>query len=365
MAHPYLSIDLDKIEHNAAAITGLCGRHGIAVAGVTKCVCGHPEVARAMLRGGVVSLADSRLENIDRLRGAGIEANCLLLRLPPLSGAAQVVECADWSVNSELAVLQALSRAAVQGGRVHEVMLMVDLGDLREGIRPDDLLALAAQAIRLPGIHIVGLGTNLACFSGVVPSAHNMQRLVELAEALEQRFALRLDWLSGVNSSGLELLASGRMPGRVNHARIGEAILLGRETVHRRPWPGTVQDAFLLHAEVLELKRKPSRVVGERGEDAFGKQPPVEDLGAMDRALLNVGRQDVQVGGLTPLDGRLRIIGATSDYTVLDVTGAGGELRVGDQVVFSLNYAALLAAMTSGYVKKRPLLGGTVVEHDL
>jgi predicted amino acid racemase len=106
-------------------------------------------------------------------------------------------------------------------------------------------------------------------------------------------------------------------------------------------------------------------VVGERGEDAFGKQPPVEDRGAMDRALLNVGRQDVQVGGLTPLDGRLRIIGATSDYTVLDVTGAGGELRVGDQVVFSLNYAALLAAMTSGYVKKRPLLGGTVVEHDL
>ena len=181
MTRPYLSIDLDKIEHNAAAITGLCGRHGIAVAGVTKCVCGHPQVARAMLRGGVDSLADSRLENIERLRGAGIEARCLLLRLPPLSGAAQVVESADWSVNSELEVLQALSNAAVQR-RVHEVMLMVDLGDLREGIWPDDLLALAAQAVRLPGIRIVGLGANLACFSGVVPSEHNMQRLVELAE---------------------------------------------------------------------------------------------------------------------------------------------------------------------------------------
>ena len=213
MTRPYLSIDLDKIERNTAAITRLCGRHGIAVAGVTKCVCGHPQVARAMLRGGVVSLADSRLENIDRLRGAGIEADCLLLRLPALSGAAQVVESADWSVNSELAVLQALSRAAIQHRRVHQVMLMVDLGDLREGIWPDDLLALAAQAIRLPGIRIVGLGTNLACFSGVVPSEHNMQRLVELAEALEQRLALRLDWVSGVNSSGLELIASGLMAG--------------------------------------------------------------------------------------------------------------------------------------------------------
>ena len=364
MTRPYLSIDLDKIEHNAAAITDLCGRHGIAVAGVTKCVCGHPEVARAMLRGGVDSLADSRLENIERLRGAGIEARCLLLRLPPLSGAAQVVECADWSVNSELAVLQALSNAAVQR-RVHEVMLMVDLGDLREGIWPDDLLALAAQAVRLPGIRVVGLGANLACFSGVVPSEHNMQRLVELAEAVEQRLALRLDWVSGANSSGLELIASGRMPARINHARIGEAILLGRETIHRRPWPGTVQDAFLLHAEVLELKRKPSRPLGERGEDAFGKRSPVEDRGVMDRALLNVGREDVQLEGLTPLDGRVRIVGASSDYTVLDVTGANGELQVGDQLVFSLNYAALLAAMTSGYVEKRPLRAGAVVEHDL
>ncbi len=365
MTHPYLSIDLDKIEHNAAAISGLCGQHGIAVAGVTKCVCGHPEVARAMLRGGVVSLADSRLENIERIRGAGIEARCLLLRLPPLSGAAQVIESTDWSLNSELAVLQALSRAAAQRHVVHEVMLMVDLGDLREGVWPDDLLPLVEQAVRLPGIRIVGLGSNLACFSGVVPSEHNMQRLVELAEAVEQRFALQLDWVSGANSSGLELIASGRMPGRINHARIGEAILLGRETVHRRPWPGTAQDAFLLHAEVLELKRKPSRPVGERSEDAFGNQPLIEDRGAIDRALLNVGREDVQVEGLTPLDARVRILGASSDYTVLDVTDAGGELCVGDALVFYLNYAALLAAMTSEYVKKRPLRAGAVVEHDL
>jgi predicted amino acid racemase len=365
VTRPYLSIDLDKIERNAAAVTGLCAQHGIAVAGVTKCVCGHPEVARAMLRGGVVSLADSRLENIERLRGGGIDARCLLLRLPPLSGAAQVVESAGWSVNSELAVLQALSRAAVQHRCVHEVMLMVDLGDLREGIWPDDLPTLVAQAVGLPGIRIVGLGSNLACFSGVVPSEHNMQRLVELAEAIEQRFVLRLDWVSGVNSSGLELIASGRMPARVNHARIGEAILLGRETIHRRPWPGTVQDAFLLHAEVLELKRKPSRPLGERGEDAFGNRPLIEDRGTMHRALLNVGRQDVQVEGLTPLDARVRIVGASSDYTVLDVTDASCALRVGDRLAFSLNYAALLAAMTSGYVKKRPLRGGEAVEHDL
>jgi predicted amino acid racemase len=244
-------------------------------------------------------------------------------------------------------------------------MLMVDLGDLREGIWPDDVLPVVEQAVRLPGIRIAGLGTNLACFSGVVPSEHNMRRLVQLAEAVEQSFDLRLDWISGANSSGLELIASGRMPGRVNHARIGEAILLGRETIHRRPWPGTVQDAFLLHAEVLELKRKPSLPLGERSENAFGKQLPIEDRGFMHRALLNLGREDVQVEGLTPLDARVRIVAASSGYLALDVTGVAGELHVGDELVFSLNYAALLAAMTSEYVEKRPLRGGVALEHDL
>jgi len=364
MSAPYLSIDLDRIEANATAISALCAQHGIAVAGVTKCACGHPEVARAMLRGGVAGLADSRLENIRRLRAAGIGAPCLLLRLPPLSGVEQVVEAVDASVNSELAVLQALSRAAVQRGRVHDVMLMVDLGDLREGVWPDQLLPLAQQAARLPGLRIAGLGSNLACFSGVVPSEHNMRQLVELAGAVEQALALRLDWISGANSSGLELIASGRMPARINHARIGEAILLGRETIHRRPWPGTVQDAFLLHAEVLELKRKPSLPRGERGENAFGRQRPVQDRGLMDRALLNVGREDVQVEGLTPLDPRVTVLAASSGYLALDVTGAGGQLRVGDELVFSLNYAALLAAMTSEYVKKRPLRAGSALEHE-
>ena len=365
MSGPYLSIDLDRIEANAGAISALCAQHGIAVAGVTKCVCGHPEVARAMLRGGVAGLADSRLENIRRLRGAGIDAPCLLLRLPPLSGAEQVVEAVDASVNSEFAVLQALSRAALRRGRVHEVMLMVDLGDLREGIWPDQLLALAQQAGRLPGIRIAGLGANLACFSGVVPSEHNMRRLVELAEGVEQALALRLDWISGANSSGLELIAASRMPKRINHARIGEAILLGRETIHRRPWPGTVQDAFLLHAEVLELKCKPSLPLGERGENAFGKHLVIEDRGWMERALLNVGREDVHVEGLTPLDPRVTVLAASSGYLALDVTAAGGQLRVGDELVFSLTYAALLAAMTSEYVQKRLLRAGSAPQHHL
>jgi len=356
VAYPYLTIDLAKIEHNARTIVGLCRRHGVEVTGVTKGTCGHPEVAKAMLRGGVSSIGESRMENIRRLKGAGVRSPCVLIRVPPLSGVDQVVEAVDLSLNSELSVLAALSEAARRRGRIHEALLMVDLGDLREGIWPDDLIAFVREVLRLPGIRLKGLGANLACFGGVVPSADNMGQLVGLAVEVEKTFGLRLDWISGVNSSGLELLASGHMPQRINHARIGEAILLGRETVHRRPWPDTYQDAFVLHAEVLELKAKPSLPVGRRGQDAFGKLPDFEDRGEITRALLNVGREDIHVEGIAPDDARLRVLGASSGYLAVDVTGAG--VRVGDELSFSLSYGALVAAMTSEYVKKRPVQQG-------
>lgn len=354
MPSPYLTIDLDKIEHNASTIVGLCKAQGIEVTGVTKVACGHPEVAKAMLRGGVATIADSRLENIHRLKAAGIDTGLMLLRLPALSAVEEVVEAAAVSLNSELSVLEGLSRAALGQGKIHEVILMVELGDLREGIRPEELMPFVRDAGRLPGIRIVGVGTNLACFGGVVPSEKNMEQLVGLADEVEGALGLTLRWISGVNSSGLELIASGRMPRRINHARIGEAILLGRETTHRRPWPDTFQDAFILHAEVLELKRKPSVPVGERAEDAFGGLPVFEDKGERLRVLLNVGREDVDPAGLTPLDTGLTILGASSGYLVADVTDAAA-LRVGDELAFIPNYSALLAAMTSEYVQKRPL----------
>ena len=355
MQHPYLTIDVGKIAHNARTIVGLCQHYGIEVAGVTKGVCGNPDVARAMLRGGVSSIGESQTENIHRQRQAGVHTRYLLLQIPPLSGVDEVVGAVDVSLNSELAVLEGLSAAARRRGRVHAVILMVDLGDLREGIWPDELVRFVREALRLPGIRIKGLGTNLACFGAVAPSADNMSHLVALAAEIEQTFGFGLEWLSGANSSGLDLIASGRMPKRVNHARIGEAILLGRETIHRRPWPGTFQDAFVLHAEVLELRKKPSVPVGERCEDAFGKLPSFDDRGDVMRALLNVGREDVDVDGIAALDRRITILGGSSDYLVVDVTGAAGSVPVGAELTFSLNYGALLAAMTSEYVKKRCL----------
>jgi predicted amino acid racemase len=353
VARPWLRIDLEKLERNARAIVRLCAARGIGVTGVTKGACGSPEVARAMLRGGVASLGDSRLENVRRLRRAGVEAPVLLLRVPALSRVEEVAAEVDVSLASELRVLEALSVAARARGRVHPVIVMVDLGDLREGVWPDELPAFARAAAELPGVRLAGVGTNLTCYAGVVPTQAHMERLVALAEEVERATGERLAWVSGGSSSALPLVAAGRMPARVNHLRVGEAILLGRETVRREPWPGTSQDAFELRAEVIECRAKPSLPEGPRTADAFGRLRPLADRGVRTRALLDLGREDVDVEGLAPLDPRLTVLGASSDYLVVDVTDARGEVAVGQELAFGLSYGALLAVMDSEYVEKR------------
>lgn len=357
MAEPYITIDLEKIEQNARAITALCARHDIEVTGVSKVTCGMPPVAKAMLRGGVTTIGESRLDNIRRLKANGVHAPIMLLRIPPLSAVETIVTTVDISLNSEFSVIEELANAARNKGLTHEIMLMVDLGDLREGIWPNDLLPIAREVAALPNIRIVGLGTNLSCYGGVVPTEENMARLAEYATQIEMECRLRLRYVSGGNSSSLPLIAAGKMPARVNHIRIGEGILLGRETVHRAAWPDTHQDAFLLHAEVIELKHKPSVPIGETGEDAFGHKPVFEDKGEMLRAILNIGREDIPPDGIAPRDERLSILGASSDHLLLDVTPAKDALRLGQELTFTMNYGALLMAMTSAYVEKRPVRG--------
>ncbi len=353
MAGPSVTVDEAKIEANARAIVGLCAEHGIETIGVCKVVCGMPAVAKAMIRGGVRGVGESRLENVLRLRAGGIVEPISLLRIPPLSAAADIVTSADLSLNSEMSVVRALSLAAEERGIRHGVVLMVDLGDLREGFWPDDLMEAVRETLELPGIRFQGIGANLACYGGVIPTEKNMGELADWAARIEDAFGTKVETVSGGNSSALPLVAAGKMPARINQLRIGEAILLGRETVRRQPWPGTAQDAFALAAEIIELKRKPSVPIGEIGQDAFGGRPVFADKGEMLRAILNVGREDADVDGLFPRDRNIVILGASSDHLIADVTACRPPLALGDELTFDMSYSALLAVMTSAYVEKR------------
>lgn len=274
-----------------------------------------------------------------------------LIRSPMLSQVDQVVALVDVSLNTEIEVIRRLSVVAQKTNRIHSVVLMVELGDLREGIMPDHLQSMVAEVLRLPGILLQGIGTNLACRSGIAPDAKNMAELSSLADSLELVFGIRLETISGGNSANLDWALSGADLGRVNNLRLGEGMLLGCEPLHRKPIQGLHADAMTLFAEVIESKSKPTQSWGEMAQSAFGETAPRKDEGSITQSILAIGLQDIDSNGLTPPNG-ITILGASSDHLVVNSSNFGKGLRIGDEVPFQLNYSALLRAMTSPYVAK-------------
>jgi predicted amino acid racemase len=343
-----LEVDCERIRRNTEAIVRLCAPHGIEVVSATKACCGHPEVARAMLAGGASMLAESRLRNMRRLRQAGIDAPIMLLRLPALSQVDEVVRLAQVSLNSQVGSVRALSRAARAQGLVHQVILMIETGDRREGVMPERAVEVARGMAHLPNIELIGLGANTTCIAGVLPSRENTQRLVDVAKEVERDLGVRLPTISAGNSASLALLLRDEMPARATQLRIGGAILIG-EVDSTGDWPTALphQDPFTVFAEVIEVETKPSVPEGLVAPNAFGQIPEWPDLGPRRRAILAVGRQDLQIECLLPNRPSVSIVGASSDHLVLDVTDANPPVRVGEELSFRAHYGAVATGMAS------------------
>jgi predicted amino acid racemase len=349
MIAPRLEINLNRIQHNARTLVQNLNQKGIAVTGVTKAFLGSSGIARAMIGAGIKSLGDSRIENIEALRRARIAAELILIRSPMLSQVDRIVAAADVSFNSELDIIGVLSAAARRADRRHGIILMVELGDLRQGIMPRDLEGSVAKVLRLPNIALKGIGTNLGCRSGVVPDALKMAELSALVDAIEAKFSLSLETVSGGNSSNLAWALNTENVERVNDLRLGEAILLGNDPLNGEPIPGLYTDAIVLVAEVIEAKMKPSMPWGEIALSPFANKPITINRGDILQAILAVGHQDVDPAGLYSMSG-IKILAASSDHLIADVGRA--ELSIGSEVAFNLNYSALLRAMTSPFVAK-------------
>ncbi|MBM7557800.1 alanine/ornithine racemase family PLP-dependent enzyme [Halanaerobacter jeridensis] len=345
--YPKVEINLAKIKDNAQRIVSLTKRNGINVWGVTKGVKGDPEVAKKMLEAGVRGLADSRIENLKRL--SDLDTELMLLRSPMLSQVEQVIDYADISLNSELEVIKQLNQAAVKKEQIHKIILMVDLGDRREGVLPNNVLQIVKKIETLSNIKLVGLGTNLACFMGILPSKDKMKELIRLKDEVEKELNITLDMISGGNSSSLPLLLDDNYQAQINQLRIGETILLGREVPSGNAFPGTITNTVKLKAEIIELRQKPTSTKGQQGENAFGEKKEIIDKGVRQRAILAVGKQDIDPTGLIPSQDGIIIEGASSDHLIVDVTERENVV-VGSILEFELNYPCLLRALTSPYV---------------
>jgi len=345
--YPQLEFDLALLRSNADAVISRCRGMGIRVCGVVKGVDGLPEAARVLRAAGAAELGTSRLEQVAKCRAAGVPGPWLLIRIPGLTELPDVVALCETSLQSEWPTLLALEEECLRQNKTHRVIVMTDLGDLREGFWDKKELVDVCERVERE-LPLAGIGVNLTCYGSTKPTPEKMNELVGLARQVEQRIGRRLEIVSGGATSSFTLVHWGTMPAGVNHLRIGEAILLGKDLQVDwgiRDMDYLRMDALTLRAEVVEVKDKPTYPIGEFAIDAFGRKPVYEDRGIRRRAILALGRADVgELESLIPREPGLTVIGGSSDHCIVDVEDCPRRLQVGDIVEFSLCYSHMLYA---------------------
>ena len=352
--YPKITIDINKLRDNATFIKKLCEKGGRKTALVVKSMCANHDIVKELDSVEVDYFADSRIQNLKKLKD--LNTKKMLLRIPMLCEVEDVIKYADISMNSELDTLKALNKAAKTLNKVHSVIIMVDLGDLREGyFEAEDLKENIKEIIKLENIEIKGIGVNLTCYGAVIPKNDNLSRLCDIADELRTEFNLELPIVSGGNSSSIYLIDKGELPEGITNLRVGESMLLGRETAYGEDIIGMNNDVFELKCQIVELKEKPSLPIGEIGVDAFGNKPYYEDKGIRKRAILAIGQQDTDISSLMPIDDKLEILGASSDHLIVDVSDSNTSYKVGDIITFRMGYGALLKGFTSEYIEKELL----------
>lgn len=357
--YPRLLVDLNKLKSNLDAVAEITKEQGgCSLMIVTKGLCADPEMAKLVANHPAVDyMADSRVMNI-RTYAEEARKNgkmTVLLRIPMHTEAADVVKYVDLSFNSELSTIRLLNEEAGKIGVKHNVLLMIDLGDLREGIfyqNEDQIFEAVGEIIKMENINLYGIGVNLTCYGAIIPKNDNLSNLVAIARKIEEKFGIRLEMVSGGNSSSIYLIGKGELPEGINNLRLGESFLLGNDTAYGEKLPRTVSDTLVLEAQIVELKEKPSLPIGEVGVDAFGQKPYYEDRGIIKRAIIAIGKQDTDIDSMEPLDEKIDILGGSSDHIILDVTKSDTEYKVGDVVRFVLGYGGMLKTATSPYVEK-------------
>ncbi|MBN2541163.1 MAG: alanine/ornithine racemase family PLP-dependent enzyme [Bacilli bacterium] len=348
--YPRLIVHQAKLKHNIDTMLKMASKNHIPnITFVIKAFAGHEEILGIVNQTELTSIGDSRIHNLKKF--LSYSGDKMLLRIPMLSEVSDVIRYASTSLESELSVIQALNEEAKKKNRIHNIILMFDLGDLREGIYyKSEYLDLVETVSKLSNIHIKGIGTNLTCYGGLVPSNTILQRLIEIKHNIENQLGFKLELVSGGNSSSVTLFDKSMIPTEINHLRLGESILFGKETSYSTEIEGLFHDVFSFEAEVIECKEKPSYPDGDISINSFGEVPNIVDKGMMTRLILAVGKQDCILENLKPMDLNLSVLGGSSDHLILE--SRKNTYAVGDIVRFHINYPALVHLMNSDYIEK-------------
>lgn len=351
----FLKLYRKKLRHNYSFLNKLFSDNGIEWGVVTKVLCGHPAYLREVLDLGVTEIHDSRISNLKAVKKLNPKVQTVYIKPPAKRSIGQVVRYADVSFNTELHTMQMLSEEAVRQKRQHKVIIMIEMGDLREGVMGEELMDFYANVFELPNLVVVGIGTNLNCLHGVMPSQDKLIQLSLYKQLIDARFNCTIPWISGGTTVTIPLLFKKQLPAGVNHFRIGEALYFGKNLFTGDMLTGMVDDVFRLYAEIIELTQKPRVPNGVMAENPSGHVFEVneDDIGKTAyRAIIDVGLLDVNPNYLIPDDDRITVTDASSDMLVIDLGDTAQDYAVGDLISFKLQYMGALSVLNSNYIEK-------------
>lgn len=352
----YLTLDRAKLKHNYLFLDRLFREHKKDWAVVTKLLCGNEAYLEEVLKLGVKEVCDSRASNLARIKELDPGVQTVYIKPPAPGAIEQVVRYADVSFNSESSTIRLLSEEAQRQGKNHKVTIMIELGDLREGIMGKNLVSFYKKVFELPNIEVVAIGANLNCLHGVMPSEDKLIQLSLYKQLIEATFHKKIPWVSGGTSVVLPLLKRRQAPAAINHFRIGETLFFGNDIVNNQPFEGMKTDVIRLYTEIIEVTKKPKVPIGMMSTNPSGELFEIDesDYGRESyRAILDVGLLDILPEFLIPEDEGIAIVNASSDMLIVDLGENSGNYKVGSLISFRLKYMGALRLLNSDYIEKR------------
>ena len=352
----YVKLYRSELEHNFNFLDDLFKKNDIKWGITTKLFCGNSDFLNEVINLGIGEVHDSRISNLRVIKEIDPETVTIYIKPPPKDAVPDVVKYADISLNTELSTLHELSDEATRQDTTHKVIIMIEMGDLREGVMREDLIEFYEKVFRLPGIEVVGLGTNLNCLHGVMPDGDKLIQLALYKQIIELRFQKSIPLVSGGTTVTIPLLLRNQLPTGVNHFRVGEALFFGKNLFTDGVIEGMSDQVLELYTQIIEISEKPKVPMGDLGVNPQGKTTQVaeDDYGKTAyRAIIDIGVLDIQPDYLMPVDDNITITDASSDMLVLDVGTNPKEYKVGDMIRFKLKYMGALGLMSSDYIDKK------------
>lgn len=351
----YTVLNRQKLKDNYQYLNRLFTERQIEWGVVSKVFCGSRTYLKELIDLGVQQICDSRITNLKIIKSLNPDIETVFIKPPAKRYISSVVKYADASFNTEFETIKMLSDEAVKQGKIHKIIIMIELGELREGVMRNEFIDFYARVFQLPHIEVAGLGTNLTCMYGVLPSQDKLLQLCLYEQLIEAKFNKVIPYITGGTSVTIPLISKGLLPKDVNHFRVGETLFLGTDVYNSAPNPEMHQDVFKLYAEIIELREKPMIPDGDLGHNVSGDLLEFDqerDHTHAYRAIIDIGLLDVEASHIKPKDAALKIVGSSSDMMVIDLGENEAGYKVGSQVEFDLDYMGILRLMSCDYVDK-------------